>query len=111
MHSDEPSATPVADDVEATSAQRDAILLALAVAVVATIGGGAAVGAATRGAAELSASITRMLAFGAVGLAALGAWLVERHRRAAERRIEAFRAGNAELRDTAVRKDEFLASV
>ncbi len=111
MHSDEPRATPVADDPEAASTRRDAILCALVVAVLATIGGGAAFGASTRGAVELSASITRMLAFGALAIAAIGAWLVERHRRAAERRIEAFRAQNATLHDTAVRKDEFLASV
>jgi signal transduction histidine kinase len=111
MHSDEQAATPVPDALDVTCARRDAILVALGVAVIAIVGGGAALGASTRGAVELSGRITQATAIAGLAVAAFGAILLEIQHRRAERRIEGFRAANGDLRDTAVRKDEFLASV
>jgi len=111
MHSDEPTATPVPDTTDAMGARRDAILVALGVAVIAIVGGGAALGASTRGAVELSDWIMQATGIAGLAVAALGAILLGIHHRRAERRVERLRAANGDLRATAVRKDEFLASV
>lgn len=111
MHTDERRVTSAAEVIDATWARRDAILLALAVAVVAVVGGGAALGAASRGAVALSTWIVKAMAVAGLMVGALGAGLLVVHHRRTERRIDVFRSANGDLRDIAVRKDEFLASV
>ena len=111
MHSDEPAATPPPDAIDAMCMRRDAILVALGAAVIAMVGGGAALGAFSRGNVGMSAWVMRATALAGLALAALAAILLEIHHRRTERRLDGFRVANGDLRDTAVRKDEFLANV
>jgi signal transduction histidine kinase len=103
--------TPSAEAIDGICARRDAILLALAVAVIAIVGGGAALGAAARGEVTLSTWIVKAMAVAGLMVGSLGAGLLVVHHRRMERRLDVVRTANGDLRDIAVRKDEFLASV
>lgn len=112
MHSDELGTTPpIDDDVIAARVRHEALLLAIGVATVSILGGTAAGGAWIGGHLEAAAYIAAVLAPACAVAAVLAAVLVERHRRQLEHRANAIHAANLDLRETGVRKDEFLASV
>jgi signal transduction histidine kinase len=90
----------------AEASQRRSLAPAVTVGTLAALGG-----VVTIAAPALAGPVALALSVAGVSAAGLAAWLVARHQRQLDDDLATIRALNLSLRDTAVRKDEFLASV
>ena len=113
MNSHEFGVTPdaIPDDRVAARFRTESLLLAVVVAAGSVLGGVCCVVSLGSGLPDLGARSAMISWIGSVFVAGCGAFLVERHRRALDARIEHLHELNLSFRQNGIRKDEFLASV
>jgi signal transduction histidine kinase len=110
MHSHGSDQTPDTD-LPPARLRTESVLLAVFVALACILGGVGSAVVLARGLPDLGTPAALVACLGSVVTAALGVFVVERHRRVLTARIERYRELNQSLRQSGIRKDEFLASV